>query len=70
MTDEVPRVLEPTSLLQNNVYQCMVATLKKLKCPHCGNEFLNLKGGFVPDVRILATCPECGHKFLPINRNA
>lgn len=48
----------------------MVATLKKLKCPHCGKEFLDLKGGFVADTRILATCPECGHKFLPINRKA
>ena len=48
----------------------MVVTLKKLKCPHCCKEFLNLKGGFVPDVRILATCPECGHKFLPVKRNA
>ena len=47
----------------------MVVILNKLKCPYCGKEFLDLKGGFVLDTRILATCPACGHKFLPINRN-
>lgn len=46
----------------------MVATITKLKCPHCDNEFINLKGGFVLDTSILVTCPSCEKKFLPIGR--
>lgn len=46
----------------------MVGLLKKLKCPHCGKEFFDLKGGFVLDTSILTTCPSCGKKFLPIGR--